>query len=177
MKTHSQLLITAICMAAVLFAGAALAQTPSPSAAPLMKAILYHNYGSPDVLRLEEIEKPVPNDNQVLVRVRAASVNPLDWHYMEGTPYIMRAMGIGLRKPTDERLGVDYAGTVEAVGKNVTEFKPGDEVFGGKTGAFAEYVCVLPDRAVALKPANLTFEQAASIPIAAITALQGLRDK
>jgi NADPH:quinone reductase-like Zn-dependent oxidoreductase len=177
MKTHSQLLITTSCMAALLFTSAALAQTPSPSAAPRMKAIVYHNYGSPDVLRLEEIEKPVPNDNQVLVRVRAASVNPLDWHFMEGTPYIMRAMGVGLLKPNEARLGVDYAGTVEAVGKNVTKFKPGDEVFGGKTGAFAEYVCVLADRAVALKPANITFEQAASVPIAGITALQGLRDK
>ena len=96
---------------------------------------------------------------------------------MEGTPYIMRVMGVGLLKPNEARLGVDYAGTVEAVGKNVTKFKPGDEVFGGKTGAFAEYVCVLADRAVALKPANITFEQAASVPIAGITALQGLRDK
>jgi NADPH:quinone reductase-like Zn-dependent oxidoreductase len=142
-----------------------------------MKAIVYHNYGSPDVLRLEEIEKPVPTDDQVLIRVRAASVNPLDWHYMEGTPYIVRLIDSGLLKPKVTRLGVDYAGTVEAVGKNVTQFKPGEEVFGGKTGAFAEYVCVLADRAVVLKPANLTFEQAASIPIAAITALQGLRDK
>ena len=177
MKTHLQLLITTFCMTAFLFTGAALAQTPSPSIASRMKAIVYHNFGSPDVLRLEEIEKPVPNDNQVLVKVRAASVNPLDWHFMEGTPYIMRAMGVGLLKPNEARLGVDYAGTVEAVGKNVTKFKPGDEVFGGKTGAFAEYVCVLADRAVALKPANITFEQAASVPIAGITALQGLRDK
>ncbi len=177
MKTHSQLLITAFCTTALLFTGAALAQTPSPSAAPLMKAIVYRNYGSPDVLRLEEIERPVPNDNQVLVKVRAASVNPLDWHYMEGTPYIVRLLDFGLLKPKVTRFGVDYAGTVEAVGKNVTQFKPGDEVFGGKTGAFAEYVCVLADRAVVLKPANLTFEQAASVPIAAITALQGLRDK
>jgi NADPH:quinone reductase-like Zn-dependent oxidoreductase len=176
MKTHSQLLITASCMAALLLGGTALAQTPGPSIAPRMKAIVYHDYGSPDVLRLEEIEKPVPNDNQALVRVRAASVNPLDWHFMEGTPYIMRPMGVGLLKPNEARLGVDYAGTVEAVGKNVTKFKPGDEVFGGKTGAFADYVCVLADRAVALKPANITFEQAASVPIAGITALQGLRD-
>ena len=142
-----------------------------------MKAIVYHNYGSPDVLRLEEIAKPVPNDNQVLVRVRAASVNPLDWHYMEGTPYLVRLLDFGLLKPKVVRLGVDYAGTVEAVGKNVKQFKPGDDVFGGKTGAFAEYVCALADRAVTLKPANITFEQAASVPIAAITALQGLRDK
>jgi NADPH:quinone reductase-like Zn-dependent oxidoreductase len=106
-----------------------------------------------------------------------ASVNPLDWHFIEGTPYLMRAMGVGLRKPKDTRLGVDFAGTVEAVGKNVTQFKPGDEVFGGKGGAFAEYVCPRADRAVALKPANITFEQAASVNIAGITALQGLRDK
>ncbi len=177
MKAHSQLLITTFCTAALLFTGAALAQTPSPSVAPRMKAIVYRDYGSPDVLRLEEIEKPVPNDNQVLVRVRAASVNPLDWHYMEGTPYVARFLGVGLFKPTVARLGVDFAGTVEAVGKKVTRFKPGDEVFGGRTGAFAEYVTVLEDRAVALKPANLTFEQAASVPIAAITALQALRDE
>ena len=186
MKTHSQLLITTLCLSALLFAGAALAQEQSrpsqtaatASAAPRMKAIVYHNFGSPDVLRLEEIEKPVPNDNQVLVRVRAASVNPLDWHFMEGTPYIGRILfGFGLLKPKGTRLGVDYAGTVEAVGRNVTQFKPGDDVFGGRNGAFAEYVCVLENRAVVLKPANLTFEQAATVSVAAITALQGLRDK
>src|SRR4029077_20050931 len=98
-------------------------------------------------------------------------------HVMEGPPSTRRAMGVGLRKPKDPRLGVDYAGQVEAVGKNVTQFKPGDEVFGRKTGAFAEYVCARADRAIALKPANITFEQAASVPIAAITALQALRDK
>ncbi len=140
-----------------------------------MKAVVYCDYGSPDVLKLEDIEKPVPGDDQVLVRVRAASVNPLDWHYMRGTPYVMR-MDAGLRKPKDTRLGVDFAGTVEAVGKNVTEFKPGDEVFGGRTGAFAEYVAI-PERRLARKPQNMTFEQAASVPIAAITALQALRDK
>jgi NADPH:quinone reductase-like Zn-dependent oxidoreductase len=142
-----------------------------------MKAVVYTNYGSPDVLEIRDIKKPVPNDDQVLIQVRAASINPLDWHFMEGTPYIMRAMGVGLRKPKDPRLGVDYAGTVEVVGKNVTQFKPGDEVLGGKSGAFAEYVCARADRAIVLKPANITFEQAASVPIAAITALQGLRDK
>src|SRR6266851_4952874 len=141
-----------------------------------MKAIVYCEYGSPDVLKLENIEKPTPGDDEVLVRVRAASVNPLDWHYMRGTPYFMR-MQAGLRKPKVTRLGVDYAGTVEAVGRNVKRFQPGDEVFGGRTGAFAEYVSVREDRAVVLKPANLTFEQAASVPIAAITALQSLRDK
>ena len=140
-----------------------------------MKAIVYHEFGSPDVLRLEEVEKPVPNDNQILVKVRAVSVNPLDWHFMEGTPYLGRPLAFGFLKPTVERLGVDYAGTVEAVGKNITEFKPGDEVFGNHFGAFAEYV-VASDKGMALKPASLTFEQAASLPVAALTALQGLRD-
>jgi NADPH:quinone reductase-like Zn-dependent oxidoreductase len=141
-----------------------------------MKAIVYCDYGLTN-LKLENVERPVPNDDQILVRVRAASVNPYDWHFIEGTPYIMRMMGVGLRKPKDTRVGVDFAGTVEAVGKNVTQFKPGDDVFGGKGGAFAEYVCRRAEGAVALKPANITFEQAASVNIAGITALQGLRDK
>ena len=141
-----------------------------------MKAIVYCDYGLTN-LKLENIEKPTPNDDQILVRVRAASVNPYDWHFIEGTPYIMRMMGVGLRKPKDTQLGVDFAGTVEAIGKNVTQFKPGDEVFGGRGGAFAEYVCPRANRAVALKPANLTFEQAASVNIAGITALQAIRDK
>src|SRR5436305_8580405 len=141
-----------------------------------MKAVVYCDYGVPN-LKLQEIEKPTPADDQLLVKVRAASVNPLDWHYVEGTPYFMRAMGVGMRKPKDTRLGVDFAGTVEAVGKNVTKFKPGDEVFGGRTGAFAEYVCVREARAVATKPASVTFEQAASVPSAGITALQAVRDK
>ncbi len=146
------------------------------TAAPTVpvKAIVHCEYGSPDVLKLEDVEKPVPNDNQLLVRVRAASVNPLDLT-IRG-PWLIRPI-LGMRKPKDTRLGVDYAGTVEVVGKNVTNFKPGDEVFGGKNGAIAEYICVLADRAVALKPTNMTFEQAASVPVAAITALQGLRDK
>jgi NADPH:quinone reductase-like Zn-dependent oxidoreductase len=141
-----------------------------------VKAIVYCDYGLAN-LKVEEIEKPVPTDEQVLVRVRAVSVNPYDWHFVEGTPKVMRAMGVGLRKPRDTRLGVDFAGTVEAVGKNVTKFKPGDEVFGGRGGAFAEYVCPRESRAIALKPSSLTFEQAASINIAGITALQGVRDK
>src|SRR6266446_3434418 len=141
-----------------------------------MKAIVYCDYGLTN-LKLEDIEKPTPNDDQILVKVRAASINPYDWHFVEGTPKIMRMMGVGLRKPKDTRLGVDYAGTVEAVGKNVTQFKPGDEVFGGRGGAFAEYVCVRANRAVALKPANVTFEQAASVNIAGLTALQAIRDK
>jgi NADPH:quinone reductase-like Zn-dependent oxidoreductase len=139
-----------------------------------MKAIVHCEYGSPDVLKLEDVEKPVPNDNQLLVRVRAASINPLDLT-IRG-PWLIRPI-LGMRKPKDTRSGVDYAGVVEAVGKNVMQFKPGDEVFGGKNGALAEYVCVLADRSVVLKPANMTFEQAASVPVAAITALQGLRDK
>jgi NADPH:quinone reductase-like Zn-dependent oxidoreductase len=146
------------------------------SAAPSnpIKAIVHCDYGSPDVLKLEDVEKPVPNDNQLLVRVRAASVNPLDLT-IRG-PWLIRPL-LGLRKPKDTRLGVDYSGTVETVGKNVTSFKGGDEVFGGRNGALAEYVCVMADRAVVPKPSNMTFEQAASVPVAAITALQGLRDK
>src|SRR5881392_2899659 len=141
-----------------------------------MKAIVYTDYGSPDVLQIREIKKPAPNDDQVLVKVRAVSINPLDWHFIEGRPYIMRGMMGGMRKPKNPRLGVDYSGTVEAVGKNVTQFKPGDEVFGNTIGAFAEYLCPRADRAVAMKPANITFEQAAGIPVAGLTALQGLRD-
>jgi len=141
-----------------------------------MKAYVYRDFGSPDVLRLEEIEKPVPADNQLLIRVHAVSVNPLDWHYMEGTPYLGRLVEFGFLKPRNTRLGVDYAGTVEAVGKEVTQFKPGDEVYGNRFGAFAEYICAT-DKALALKPANLTFDQAAAIPVAGVTALQGLRDK
>jgi NADPH:quinone reductase-like Zn-dependent oxidoreductase len=123
---------------------------------------------------LVDVEKPAPADNQVLVRVRAASLNPLDLTIRGAL--LLRPL-FGMRKPKDTRLGVDYAGTVEAVGKNVTQFKPGDEVFGGKNGALAQYVCVIPGRGVTLKPANMTFEQAAAVPVAAITALQGLRDK
>jgi len=144
--------------------------------ADLMKAIMYRCYGSPDVLTLENVEKPKPADDEVLVRIHAASVNPLDWHYMRGSPYIMR-LGSGLGAPDDASLGVDFSGTIEAVGKNVTTFKAGEEVFGGAGGAFAEYVTIRADRALTLKPAGLTFEQGASVPIAAITALQALRDK
>src|SRR3954470_9873860 len=141
-----------------------------------MKAMVYCEYGLANV-RYVDIQKPVPTDDQMLVKVRAVSINPYDWHFIEGTPYIMRGLGVGLRKPKDTRLGVDYAGTVEAVGKSVTRFKPGDEVFGGKTGAFAEYVCVRADRLIATKPANITFEEAGSVDIAGVTALQALRDK
>jgi NADPH:quinone reductase-like Zn-dependent oxidoreductase len=141
-----------------------------------MKAIVYRCYGSPDVLEFSDVEKPTPFDDEVLVKVHAASVNPLDWHYMRGSPYLMR-LGSGLGAPDNTRLGVDFAGTVVAVGENVARFKPGDEVFGGKNGAFADYVTVREDGALAMKPANITFEQVASVPVAAVTALQALRDK
>ena len=140
-----------------------------------MKAIVYHKYGSPDVLELKDIEKPAVNHDDVLVRVRAASVNPLDWHFMRGMPRIVRIM-TGLLKPKNTRPGVDVAGVVEAVGSNVTQFHAGDEVFGSCKGAFAEYVCT-SEGALVLKPANLTFEQAAAVPVATFTSLQGLRDK
>ena len=139
-----------------------------------MKAIVYYNYGPPDVLKCEEIEKPTLADDEVLIKVRAASVNPID-RFFRGRPYLMRIM-TGLRKPKYTRLGVDVAGQVEAVGRNVTEFKPGDEVFGACRGAFAEYACA-PKSKLALKPDNVTFEQAAAVPVAGLTALQGLRDK
>jgi NADPH:quinone reductase-like Zn-dependent oxidoreductase len=141
-----------------------------------MKAVVYYNYGSPDVLKFEEIEKPAVGDNQVLIKVRAASVNPLDWHFMRGTPYVVRLIMAGLLKPKDKRLGVDVAGQVEAVGRNVTQFKPGDGVFGVCRGAFAEYACT-SESSLAMKPDNVTFEQAASVQVAALTALLGLRDK
>lgn len=139
------------------------------------KAIVQYKYGSPDVLELREIEKPVVDEDGVLVKVRAASVNALDWHIMRGVPGLVR-MTEGLRKPKIPIRGVDVAGLVEAVGKNVTQFQPGDEVFGMRSGAFAEYVCGKEQNFVP-KPAGLTFEQAAAVPVAAETALQGLRDK
>ena len=138
----------------------------------MMRAIIHTTYGSPDVLELQEIEKPDVPDDEVLVRVQAASVNPVDLYSLTGTPYLARILG-GLRRPKSSNLGVDFAGTVEEVGRNVTQFRPGDEVFG-RSGAFAEYVCVRD--AVAPKPTNLTMEQAAAVPVAALTALQGLRD-
>ncbi len=139
-----------------------------------MKAIVYYKYGSPVVLKCEEIEKPTAGDNEVLIRVRAASVNPVD-RFPLFVAQVARIMA-GLRKPKVTRLGVDLAGQVEAVGRNVTQFKPGDEVFGVCRGAFAEYACGIEDK-LALKPANLSFEDAAAVPVAAITALLGLRDK
>jgi len=141
-----------------------------------MQAAVRRCYGSPDVIEIADIEKPTPGVDEVLVRIHAASVNPLDWHELRGSPYIMR-LGLGLGKPDSVRMGVDFAGTIEAVGTNVTNFKPGDEVFGGRNGAFAEYVTVGADGALSLKPGNMSFEQAASAGIAGITALQALRDK
>lgn len=141
-----------------------------------MKAILYTRYGPPDLLEFQEVEKPVPREGQVLVRIHAASVNALDWRRFASTGILPRLMGGGLFRPKDFRLGADIAGTVEAVGSNVTEFKAGDEVFGLAPGAFAEYACANRSK-VALKPANFSFEAAAAIPVAGLTALQGLRDK
>ncbi|HEX4747558.1 MAG TPA: NAD(P)-dependent alcohol dehydrogenase, partial [Gaiellaceae bacterium] len=138
-----------------------------------MRAVVHRRYGGPEVLELVELEKPTPADDEVLVRVRASSVNPADWYSMTGL--IVARPTSGLRRPKEPRIGVDFSGVVEAVGPAVTDFAPGDEVYGGRTGALAEYVCV--KNAIAKKPANLTFEEAAAVPVAAITALQGLRDK
>jgi NADPH:quinone reductase-like Zn-dependent oxidoreductase len=140
-----------------------------------MKAILSCEYGV-DNLKLQEIEKPTPADNEVLVRVHAASINPVDGHLMRGN-IPMRFLGAGLRKPKNTRFGTDFAGSVEAIGNDVTNFKSGDEVFGAKNGAVAEYICVKADRAVVAKPSNITFEQGGSVAVAGVTALQGLRDK
>jgi NADPH:quinone reductase-like Zn-dependent oxidoreductase len=141
-----------------------------------MKAIVYYKYGSPEILRCEEIEKPIAGDDEVLIELHAASVNPLDWHFLRGKPMLLR---IGaLRTPKYKILGCDIAGRVEAVGRNVKQFQPGDEVFGARRnmGGFAEYCCV-PEDTLAPKPAHISFEAAAAVPVAAITALQGLRDK
>ena len=145
-----------------------------------MKAIVHHKYGPPDVLKLEEIPKPTAGDDEVLVKIHAASANAGDWHLMRADPFLIRLMFGGLLKPKNKILGADIAGRVEAVGSNVRQFQPGDEVFGDLSGcgfgAFAEYVCA-PESALALKPANTTFEEAAAVPLAALAALQGLRDK
>jgi NADPH:quinone reductase-like Zn-dependent oxidoreductase len=141
-----------------------------------MNAIVQDVYGGPDSLELREVSRPVVADDGVLVRVHAAGVNPADWHIMRGTPYIAR-LAFGLRKRKGDVLGIDFAGTVESVGSNVRKFQPGDEVFGSGSGAFAEFVCVPETRAIALKPAKLTFEAASAVPIGAVTALQALRDQ
>ena len=145
-----------------------------------MKAIVYEGFGSPDILQCQDIEKPTPRENEFLIKVRAASINPLDWKVMKGGPFLVRIL-LGLGKPKIKRPGVDVAGEVEAIGRSVTQFKAGDEVFGTCTGAFAEYATSTSafglKSAFVMKPENVTFEQAASVPIAASTALQGLRDK
>jgi NADPH:quinone reductase-like Zn-dependent oxidoreductase len=142
-----------------------------------MKAIVYTKFGPPDVLQLKEVEKPIPKDNEILIKIRAASANAYDWRHLRADPFLIRLMGAGLLKPKHKILGADIAGQVEAVGSKAKQFQPGDGVFGeGSYGGFAEYVCVDENRFV-LKPAHLTFEEAAAVPMAALTALQGLRDK
>jgi NADPH:quinone reductase-like Zn-dependent oxidoreductase len=141
-----------------------------------MKAIYRTTYGSADVLELREVDKPVPKGNEVLIKVHAASVNPLDWHLLRGDPVLIRLMGYGIFKPKHSVLGADMAGTVEAVGSNVKQFNAGDDVFGSGLGAFAEYACVRAGR-TALKPSNVTFEQAAAVPVAGLTAFQALRNQ
>ena len=145
-----------------------------------MKAIIYTNYGSPDVLKLKDVDKPAPKDNEVLIKVHAASINAADWHMLTADIFLIRLMGMGMFKPKNTILGADIAGCVEAVGKNVKGFQPGDavfgDVFGHGDGSFAEYVPV-PESALALKPSNVSFEEAAATPLAAVTALQGLRDE
>ncbi len=145
-----------------------------------MKAIVYTQYGSPDVLQLKEVEKPTPKENEVLIKVQAVALNAADWHKLTADIFLIRLMGMGLTKPKNPFLGADIAGRVEAIGSNVKQFQPGDEVFGDIAGwgfnGLAEYVAVA-ENAVALKPGNLSFEEAAAVPMAAVTALQGLRDK
>jgi NADPH:quinone reductase-like Zn-dependent oxidoreductase len=151
---------------------------PAPAIAPgatTMKAIVRRCYGPPDVLALETIEKPTPKDDQLLVRVHAASINPADWHMVRGEPYIMRP-GTGFGTPTNPRVGIDFAGTVEAVGKDVTRFQPGDEVFGGGNGSLAEYIVIRAEGNLTRKPANISFEEAAAVNVGALTSLQALRD-
>jgi len=141
-----------------------------------MKAILYTKYGSPDVLQLKEVEKPTPGEEEVLIKIHAASVNAYDWHFLTADIFLIRFMGAGVFKPKDTRLGADMAGRIEAVGSKVKQFQIGDEVFGMVKGAFAEYACA-PESSLALNPINATYEQAAALPMAAITALQGLRNE
>jgi NADPH:quinone reductase-like Zn-dependent oxidoreductase len=141
-----------------------------------MKAIVYTKYGSPDVLQLKDVEKPTPKDNEVLIKIHAASVNAYDWHFLTADIFLIRFMGGGFLKPKNTRLGADMAGRIETVGKNVKQFQPGDEVFGMVKGSFAEYACA-PESALTLKPVHTSFDEAAAIPMAAITALQGLRDE
>jgi NADPH:quinone reductase-like Zn-dependent oxidoreductase len=175
--------IAGVIAVGVVVFGAVLAhENPCPTASEevsgdaSMKAWTARCYGGPEVLQLESVAKPAPADDEVLVRVRAASVNPLDWHSLRGEPRIMR-MSAGIGTPKDPYNGVDFAGVVESAGKGVTKFKPGDEVFGIRGGAFGEFVQVREDRNVVLKPANVSFQEAAAMPVAAVTALQALREQ
>jgi NADPH:quinone reductase-like Zn-dependent oxidoreductase len=190
MRLRTKILSTIVVILAAAVAATQLAvgydapcQPPpsGPTGTPTMKAVLHRCYGSADVITIEDVAKPSPRDGQVLVKVRAASLNALDSHVLHGDPYLVMRFAGGIGSPKSPALGVDFAGTVEAVGKDVTDFKPGDEVFGGtgaRFAAFAEYVTVYPAFAtLARKPANVTFEQAAAVPVAALTALQALRDK
>ena len=178
-----RILIVAACALAVVAGAGAYALSydkpcgaPQPThAAVRMKAVVYRCYGGADVLEIAEIERPTPRENEVLVKVRAVSINPVDWHAMTGTPYFLRVPA-GIGAPASSRFGRDFAGVVVAAGTGVTRFKVGDEVFGVRVGAMAEYLTADVNRAIVPKPANITFAQAAAIPVAAITALQGLRD-
>ncbi|HWW19244.1 MAG TPA: NAD(P)-dependent alcohol dehydrogenase [Steroidobacteraceae bacterium] len=169
--------VALLSLALVVSHNGACVSAPGPSAdAERMKAIEYRCYGTADVLKVETVVRPVPADNQVRVQVRAASINPLDWHYLHGTPYLMR-LSAGIGTPKDPGLGADFAGVVESVGRSVTHFKAGDAVFGQADGTLAEFVTLPEDGSLASKPDNISFEQAAAIPVAGVTALQALRDQ
>lgn len=140
-----------------------------------MKAAVYRSYGPPEVIKVEEVEKPVPNDHQVLIKIRASSINAADYRPRRGSPFLLRLLNNGILRPKNTRLGSDFSGLVEEVGVNVRQFRPGDPVFGFTNGAFAEYGCS-KESSIVIKPANVSFEEAAAVPVAAITALQGLRD-
>jgi NADPH:quinone reductase-like Zn-dependent oxidoreductase len=187
MKRRYKLLNGALLLLVLALAGLAIALShdspcgaayaPVPAGASSMKAAVHRCYGPPDVVvKIEDLPKPEIADDRVLVKVHAAAVNPLDWHMVRGSPYLVR-LDAGIGAPASVQSGADFAGTVEAIGKNVTAFKPGDEVFGARDGAFAQYVNVREKGAIVLKPAGLAFEQAAAVPIAALTALQALRDQ
>ena len=186
MKLRTKILGSTLAVLVMAVSALAIAMShnsPCPSAAPAqqpgadsMKAIVYRCYGAPEVARIETLARPTPGANDVLIKVHGASINPLDWHQMRGEPYLMR-LGGGWGAPPNTRLGVDYAGTVEAVGANVTRFKPGDRVFGGAQGTLADYVVARETGWIDLMPSNVTFEEAAAVPVAALTALQAVRDK
>jgi NADPH:quinone reductase-like Zn-dependent oxidoreductase len=184
MKTRNKIFLGIGGFFALLIAGVMIVtawDSPCPTASPAdpggdtMRAARHVCYGVPRGLQMQRVAKPVPGDGQVLVKIRAASINPAEWYGVSGQPYVVR-LGSGIGAPKDPLKGFDMAGVVEAVGPNVTLFKPGDEVFGGAHGSFAEYALARETRGIVHKPANLSFEEAAAIPIAAVTALQGLRD-